>query len=304
VAHVKRVHILGDGLLGRLRGGGFRHRFEAQARDARPNEDRGMRARRSARRARGGVRRAVGVRREVGSADDETAVARAECAHVRAACVARRRVRAAARENRPPLLSELPAAGKIAASIVVSNSAVATRPLSLFVRTGARRGRSSLGRPLLLGDDRCEHPTVSGVREPHSHRARVDSPRAVVRFLATTATHRARRARRYALASRTLGRPRTGIFERGAFALFFSTIDRRTKVRSPRDPRGDHRGLAAPRPRSDLPRRLRRGPPVPAGPDDVARRRSWTTRGRAASSRVDSRPPLIRSRATKAFASR
>ena len=107
VAHVKRVHVLGDGLLGRLRGGGFRHRFEAQARDARPNEDRGMRARRSARRARGGVRRAVGVRREVGSADDETTVARAECAHVRAACVARRRVRAAARENRPPLLSEL-----------------------------------------------------------------------------------------------------------------------------------------------------------------------------------------------------
>ena len=93
-------------------------------------------------------------------------------------------------------------------------------------------------------------------------------------------------------------------YSRGAFALFFSTIDRRTKVRSPRDPRGDHRGLAAPRPRSDLPRRLRRGPPVPAGPDDVARRRSWTTRGRAASSRVDSRPPLIRSRATKAFASR
>ena len=262
-----------------------------------------MRARRSARRARGGVRRAVGVRREVGSADDETAVARAECAHVRAACVARRRVRAAARENRPRSCRNCLRREK-SRRVVVSNLGVATRPLSLFVRTGARRGRSSLGRPLLLGDDRCEHPTVSGPREPHSHRARVDSPRAVVRFLATTATHRARRARRYALASRTLGRPRTGIFERGAFALFFSTIDRRTKVRSPRDPRGDHRGLAAPRPRSDLPRRLRRGPPVPAGPDDVARRRSWTTRGRAASSRVDSRPPLIRSRATKAFASR
>ena len=257
-----------------------------------------MRARRSARRARGGVRRAVGVRREVGSADDETAVARAECAHVRAACVARRRVRAAARENRPCRNC----GGKNRR--VDRRQQLACRDSPVVVVRSDRGGRSSLGRPLLLGDDRCEHPTVSGVREPHSHRARVDSPRAVVRFLATTATHRARRARRYALASRTLGRPRTGIFERGAFALFFSTIDRRTKVRSPRDPRGDHRGLAAPRPRSDLPRRLRRGPPVPAGPDDVARRRSWTTRGRAASSRVDSRPPLIRSRATKAFASR
>jgi len=64
------------------------------------------------------------------------------------------------------------AAGKIAASSSSATS-VSTRPLSLFVRTGARRGLSSLGRPLLSSatTDVSTRPFPGSASHTHTARA-------------------------------------------------------------------------------------------------------------------------------------